>query len=147
MSLFAPERVKQSAKLFRFAVVGIMGTALYAVVVWISVVALHLHTILAASIGFGAVVFTNYVLHHRWTFRSKKSHRVAFVQFVVTSVIGFCINFCFIYVGVSRLHLNYLAVQAVALGLVVISNYLFSALWVFRLDPLSSPSFQTSPER
>ena len=118
--------------------------ALYASVVWTSIAVLHIGTTLAVSIGFVAVVMLNYALHYHWTFRSVKSHRIAFIRFVVTSIVGFSINFCFIYIGVSLFRLNYLTVQIPALGLVVTSNYLFSALWVFRFEAPKRPAGQTS---
>jgi putative flippase GtrA len=133
----------KSARLLRFAIVGLIGAAVYTSVVWISLALLHMSALLSASLGFAAAVLSNYLLHHRWTFRSPKSHRIAFLQFGVTSVVGFTINFCFIYIGVSLLRLNYLAVQIPALGLVVTSNYLFSALWVFRFEAPKRPAGQT----
>ena len=118
--------------------------ALYASVVWTSIAVLHIGTTLAVSIAFVAVVMLNYALHYHWTFRSVKSHRIAFIRFAVTSIVGFSINFCFIYIGVSLFRLNYLTVQIPALGLVVTSNYLFSALWVFRFEAPKRPAGQTS---
>jgi putative flippase GtrA len=130
----------KSARLLRFAIVGLIGAAVYTSVVWISLALLHMSALLCASLGFAAAVLSNYVLHHHWTFRSSKSHSTAFIQFSVVSVVGFTINFCFIYIGVSVLHVNYLAVQIPALGLVVTSNYVLSALWVFRVEPTKFPA-------
>jgi putative flippase GtrA len=134
------EWMKKSVRIFRFAIVGLIGMALYTSVVWTSISILHIDTILAVSVGFVAVVMLNYALHYNWTFRSVKSHRIAFIQFAVTSIVGFSINFFLIYTGVSLFRLNYLAVQIPALGLVVTSNYLLSALWVFRVEPTKFPA-------
>ena len=122
------------ARLLRFAIVGCFGTLLYGAVVWVFICVFGINTIPATSMGFIAVVAANYLLHYSWTFRSVKRHRIAFGQFVVTSVIGFCINVCSIYVGVFLLHLNYIEVQVASVILVITSNYLLTAAWVFRSE-------------
>jgi len=120
-----------SARFGRFAVVGIFGTIVYAAVAWMLTAAFAANTMTATSISFVVVVALNYVLHYQWTFSSRKQHVVAVAQFAAASFLGFTVNFLAVYVGVVVWKFAYLAVQIPALFLVVASNFLLSALWVF----------------
>ena len=119
-------------RLKRFAIIGALGTVVYGLSTWLLFRLCGFGIIQASGIAFAIVVFFNYVLHYRWTFKSQKIHTIAFPQFVMTSVVGFLINWSVLEIGVVRIGLDYLFVQLFAIGLVITSNFLLSALWVFR---------------
>ena len=120
-----------SARLGRFALVGLAGTLVYFALLWAMVDWLRWPVMLATCCAFLLVVVENYLLHRAWTFHSAAPHRQALPGFLVVSALGFCINGAVMALGVERLGLNYLAVQAVAIGTVVSCNFV-GAQWIFR---------------
>jgi len=118
--------------LFRFGIVGLLGTAVYYIALWTMVEELRLSVLVATSIAYPLVVLENYLLHYVWTFKSTIGHTVAFPRFLLMNVAGFFINLGIMFAGVEKLALNYLVVQAVAIIVIVCSNFLLSSIWIFR---------------
>lgn len=119
-------------RLGRFAAVGLSATGAYYAILAGLVELAAAPVLLATSIAFVAVCLANYALHHFWTFRSGETHGAAFPRFVLMVALGFAINGCVMFAGVSLAGLNYLLVQAAAIATVVAWNYLLSFYWVFR---------------
>jgi putative flippase GtrA len=119
-------------RLGRYGLVGILGTLVYYTALWLLVEVFHVLVMVSTSIAFILVTIENYLLHYLWTFNSDASHQTAFPRFVLMNIIGFCLNWLIMYVGVHSLVLNYLWVQAVAIVVVVIWNYVLGAVWIFR---------------
>jgi putative flippase GtrA len=120
-----------SAPLVRFALVGLAGTLVYFALLGALVELLHWPVMQATCGAFVLVVAENYLLHRYWSFRSAAPHSQALPGFVLVSVLGFCVNGAVMAVGVQHYGLNYLAVQAVAIAMVVSCNFI-GASWVFR---------------
>jgi putative flippase GtrA len=119
-------------RLVRFVLVGAAGACAFFAELAILVELLHVDVLYASSVAFGLVVLQNYVLHYRWTFRSRCRHAYAFLRFAVMTLSGFVINAGIMYAGERTLpQIHYLFVQAVAIAVVVTWNYLLSARWVF----------------
>ena len=112
-----------SAALVRFALVGLAGSLVYFALLWSMVDLLHWPVIPASCCAFVLVVVENYLLHRAWTFHSTAPHGQALPGFVLVSVVGFCVNGAVMALGVEWLGLNYLAVQLVAIGVVVVCNF------------------------
>lgn len=127
-------RVERRAQVQRFAVVGVAGTLVFYALLWTLVEAAHIAVMTSTSIAFLAVVAQNYVLHRLWTFRSATPHRRALPRFLLMSATGFWVNGAVMALGVQRLGLNYLSVQAVAIGVVVACNFIGTS-WIFRRRP------------
>jgi putative flippase GtrA len=124
-----------STPLARFALVGLAGTLVYFALLRTLVELLHWQVMPATSGAFLLVVIENYLLHRYWSFRSAAPHSQALPGFVLVSVLGFCINGTVMSAGVERLGLEYLAVQAVAIGMVVSCNFI-GANWIFERGKL-----------
>ena len=74
--------------------------------------------------AFLLVVVENYLMHHNWTFRSVAPHGQAPLGFLSLSLLGFCVNGAVMSDGAKRYGFNHLAVQAVAIAIVVPCNFL-----------------------
>jgi putative flippase GtrA len=118
-------------RVIRFGVVGSVGAAIYFLTLWYMVERFNIPVLVATSISFLWVCLQNYVLHYSWTFRSEHAHGVALPKFLVMNILGFCLNWSVMYLGVKRLELNYLLVQVGATAAVVLWNFLVSSLWIF----------------
>lgn len=111
------------ARLARFALVGLAGSLVYAALLWSMVEVLAWPAVPASCCAFLLVVAENYLLHRAWTFRSTVPHSQALPGFIAVGVAGFCINGAVMALGVEWLGLHYLAVQLVAVGTVVVCNF------------------------
>lgn len=132
MSSSAMRRPRWTGRVRRYAIVGSLGGAVYAASVWLMTDWGAIKPLTASSIAFFAVVALNYQLHYRWTFVSEKHHAVAFSQFLIASGVGFAANYGILYCGLLIAHINYIAVQITAIGVVILLNFLLGAFWVFR---------------
>ena len=121
-----------AARIGRFAVVGLLGTAVYYFALWTMVERLRVPVLAATSVAFVLVTIENYVLHHGWTFASTNPHTVAFPRFVFMNVIGFWINWGIMAGGLHYFSLSYLLIQVFAIGAVVVWNFVVSSYWIFK---------------
>jgi putative flippase GtrA len=85
----------------------------------------------STSIAFLIVVIENYLLHYWWTFRSNEPHTKAFRRFVFMNIVGFFLNWSIMYLGVQHFQLGYLWIQAIAIAVVVVWNFVLSNFWIF----------------
>ena len=119
------------SKLYRFSAVGILATFVYYVVLWTLVEGARVPVMASTSIAFLIVVIENYILHYWWTFRSDVPHTTAIRRFVFMNMGGFILNWSIMFLGVRHFRLNYLWVQAVAIAVVVVWNFVLSNFWIF----------------
>lgn len=117
---------------FRFAVVGVATAALYYGLLYAGVEYLKLNAVLTSSVAYVIVIVANYLLHYSWTFAVSSPHTTALKRYLIMTTCGFFINGSIMYIGVSMLQFNYLLIQAVAMGVIIVWNYCLSSLWVFR---------------
>ena len=132
MSLLTRLKGADWGRVSRFASVGILGTLVYYLSLWLMVEKLGVGVLIATNLTFLIVTVENYILHYHWTFASDNAHRVAFPRFFLMNVGGFFINWTVMYVGVRWSPFNYLIVQALSIGFVVVWNYLLTHFWIFR---------------
>lgn len=115
-----------------FAVVGTLATATQYMVLVLLVELAAMKPVSASSTGFlfGAVV--NYCLNRRFTFKSKKAHHKAMMQFICILAIGFCLNALLMTLGTHYTPLPYILVQVFATLLVLFWNFLAHRHWTFK---------------
>ena len=116
----------------RFGAVGAATAALYYSLLFAGVELLKINAVVTSSAAYVLVIAANYLLHYSWTFTASSPHTTALKRYLVMTGCGFFINVSIMYVGVSLLQLNYLLIQTVAIGVIVVWNYCLSSLWVFR---------------
>ena len=119
-------------RVFRFGVVGVLTAVLHYGLLYVGVEALQLGPTLASSVGFVVAVIFNYRMHYSWTFAHSAPHGRTLVRYLCMIGIGFAINATMMYAGAHWLAWHYLLVQALALVVVVVWNFVVSSTWVFR---------------
>jgi len=115
----------------RYGTAGAVGTALqYAILV--SLVQLTRTPAVAASTA-GAVAgaLVNYVLNHRWTFASTRTHDHALPRFAAVALAGIALNAIVMLTMLKLFGVHYLLAQAVATGVVVVAGFLANRAWTF----------------
>lgn len=95
---------------------------------------------LASTIGFVVSAVLNYLLNYTFTFRSTARHSAAITKFSLVALIGLSLNAALMKAGTDGLGINYLIVQTVAIGCVVIWNFLANKHWTFgRAERVEDP--------
>lgn len=119
-------------RLLRYAVSGGLSALTHLGTLTLLVETGSARPVLASTIGFALSIVVSYLLQKQWVFASATRHRTAAPKFLVATAVGFTLNAVVLTIGTEVLSLNYLLVQAVALVLIPISNYLINSFWTFR---------------
>ena len=121
---------------FRYAVVGVLGTAIHFGVLAALVELGAVDPVLASAAGFIVTLIVSYVLNHRWTFASPVGHRTAFIRYTAVSMLGLGLNSLIMYLAVHVFGLWYIAGQALVVAVVPAVNFVLNRWWSFRPVPL-----------
>jgi len=122
---------RSSSQLFRYAGVGAIGTvAQFAVLV--ALVQLFGTDAVAASTA-GALVgaLVNYTLNYRYTFASRRMHRIALPRFLAVAGAGVLLNAAVLAAMLSFARVHYLVAQVVATSAVLIAGFAVNRKWTF----------------
>jgi putative flippase GtrA len=127
-----PRRLLDVGRLVRYAVAGGASAATHLGTLTLLVELARVRAVVASSIGFVLSIIVSYTLQRRWVFASTIANRVAVPRFLVVTAVGLVLNATVVAVGTELLGRHYAPVQAVALVLIPLSNYLLNSLWTFR---------------
>lgn len=120
----------------RYAIVGVLGTAIHFGVLAALVELGGVEPVLASAAGFIVTLIVSYVLNHRWTFASPARHRTAFARYTAVSLLGLALNSLIMYLSVHVFGLWYIAGQALVVAAVPALNFVLNRSWSFRRAPL-----------
>lgn len=124
--------VQFSHQFFRFALVGSVGTAGHYLTLFLLVRFGQLTPVAASVIGSVVGALINYLLNYKYTFRSQAGHRHALSKFMMVALAGTLINMVIMWLGVNLLSMNYVIVQLMATGTVLLVNFTLNRYWTFR---------------
>jgi len=98
--------------------------------------------VVASAIGFSISAVFNYLGNYFITFRSRESHPIALLKFLVVAITGLALNTIGMEFLVHFLSFQYLLSQIVCTGVVFSWNFLLNRRWTFK--PRSkNPSFSS----
>lgn len=117
---------------FRFAAVGISGTTVQYIVLWLGVSAFSAPAALASAVGYVLGSLVNYFLNHLFTFQSEKSHREAAPKYFAVLGVDWCINTGLMVILVHHFGWNYWFAQLLTTSIVLFWNFLGSRWWAFK---------------
>lgn len=83
----------------------------------------------AAGAALGAVI--NYSLNYRFTFRSSKQHKEAFLKFLLVAGVGLVLNTFFMWIGVNLLGIQYVLSQIATTVIVLFWSFFANRHWTF----------------
>lgn len=86
----------------------------------------------ASGLAFAVAVANNYLLNRWWTFRSSRAMSTEFLKFLVVSIAGLGLNELVYWLSRTRLDLQVLVSQMVAIACVLPFNFVGNKLWSFR---------------
>ena len=135
------ERLQRSGKQFvKFAIVGGIGTIVNLAVLKLTLLLWGQFNeatpfaveLFASGLAFAVAVVNNYLLNRWWTFRSSRTMSTEFLKFLVVSVAGLGLNELVFWVCRTRLDLEVLLSQLIAIACVLPFNFAVNKLWSFR---------------
>ena len=122
------ELLKKYRELISYLFFGVLTTLVNWGSYWLLTDVLHVHYMAAAFFAQVLSILFAYVTNRRWVFESK----VRGAKFFGARGVSLVMDLLCMYLGVDLLSLNDKAVKVVSSVIVVIANYIFSKLFVFR---------------
>lgn len=91
-----------------------------------------LSPVVSTSVGALVGALVNYWLNHRYTFASAANHKQALPRFLLLAAVGLGLNAGIVGM-LTSIQLHYLVAQIIATGIVLVTNFIVSKTWVFRI--------------
>jgi putative flippase GtrA len=120
-----------TARFFRYAGAGAVGTAVHYAVLIALVQGAGAAAVAASTAGSAVGAFVNYALNHRFTFASRRAHRTALPRFLGIAAAGILLNAAVMAAVLAAPSVHYLVAQVVATGAVLVAGYLANRRWTF----------------
>ena len=122
---------KIAGQVFRYGIVGIIGTILHIGTLVLLVERFQLEPVLSSIIGFLIAFIISYFLNFFWVFNSSREHLITSVRYLVVSVFGLVLSTLIMYTVVDILRWWY-GWGALCIILVIpVSNFILNYLWTF----------------
>ncbi|RYZ14949.1 MAG: GtrA family protein [Alphaproteobacteria bacterium] len=118
-------------QLFRFAMVGVVGTAAHYSILLAAVELLGLSPVIGAGAGFFTGLIASYILNRAWTFDARPAFGRGLATYSLVCIIGFAINVSIVALAVA-MGVHYMVGQVIATPIAMLWNFLGSRLIVFR---------------
>lgn len=115
----------------RYALVGVLATAVHYLVLMMLVESAGFDAGFAAAIGAACGAFAAYAANRRFTFASDAPHRRALPRFLAVAAAGAATSAALVWAGTLWLRLPYLLPQAAATALVLVGGYMLNRRWSF----------------
>lgn len=115
-----------------FAAVGLCGTGVQYLVLWLGVEHLATPAAIASAVGYLLGSIVNYFLNYFLTFKSEKSHVETAAKYYAVLAVGWCINTGLMTLFVHHWGWQYFLAQMLTTGIGLIWNFTGSRFWVFK---------------
>jgi len=118
-------------KFIKFSAVGAVCTLLQYVFLIVGVEVFSASVPVSSTVGFIVSAALNYLLNYHFTFHSNRSHLLAASKFIVVAAVGVALNYVFITLLATHLHVPYIAAQVATTAAVLVWTFLANAHWSF----------------
>lgn len=127
-------RNRHARQFVKFALVGLMTTALNFTIYGLLLLGLGVHYLVAATVAFIVATLNSYTFNRRWTFRAGPHRHRRLVKFALVQSVGLGINLLALALLVEHLGFedHKLLAQLISNGCVVLSNFTGNKFWTFR---------------
>jgi putative flippase GtrA len=117
----------------KFAIIGIISTAINYGVFFVLFKYLHLYYLLASACGFVTGLFFSYAFNRLWTFESVMAHKgKEFLAYAAVCVLTTAISLSALRFQVAILRINPLLANVVAIGISATLNFILLKFTVFK---------------
>ena len=126
-------------KFIKFCLIGFSGMIIDFGITWLLKEKVRINKYVANSIGFTLAATSNYVWNRYWTFHSENNLIVTeYFSFILISLAGLAISNFVIFLLCDKLKLNFYFSKLIAIGVVVIWNFIMNYSITFRWSDLST---------
>jgi putative flippase GtrA len=120
-------------KFFKFGIVGFSGVLVDFGVTYLVKEKMKGSKYLANSLGFAFAVTSNFLLNRIWTFESKDSLVwLQYSKFILVALIGLVLSNGMVYLLTERKKLNFYLAKVIAIGVVMLWNFVANYQFTFR---------------
>ncbi len=119
----------------RFCIVGASGFIINMILLKLFFEFVHLRIYIAQALAAEIALFTNFILHHNWTYKktkSKKTIKQLLVQFHATSWVAILGSALVVSLGVNTFKLPIIASLVIASALALFWNFFWSKYIIWR---------------
>jgi putative flippase GtrA len=126
-----PTAAQLLPQFLRYGGAGAIGTAAHFGVLGALVHFAGAGAVAASTAGAIVGAIINYALNHRFTFASRRAHRVALPRFCFVAGGGILLNAAVLAAMFALVQPHYLVAQIVATGVVLVAGFLANRQWTF----------------
>lgn len=139
------EIIQKFKPFIKYAIVGVLGTAIDLGALYLLVEYALMDVILASVLSFLLAVVNNFLLNKAWTFRNKsKNYRKLFIKFLIVSLVGLLLTIFCMQLLVNVAHIWYMLAKVIT-SLVVLSwNFLGNKFWTFSIKQKENQTIEES---
>ena len=121
-------------ELIKFAIVGVVNTAIHLSVLYVLTEFFMVWYILSSLLAFLVAVTNSFIMNTLWTFKKDIKHKTALTygKFFIISVITALSNLFFLYVLTEFVSLWYMLSQLIAIALTLMMNFVGNKFWTFK---------------
>jgi len=119
-------------KFIKFCLIGFTGMIIDFSTTWLLKEKARINKYVANSIGFILAATSNYIWNRLWTFHSENKLITEYFSFILISLAGLAISNFVIFLLCDKLKLNFYFSKLIAIGVVVIWNFIMNYLITFR---------------
>lgn len=120
--------------LFRYVISGSIAASAIFVLLALQVELLSVPPLVASTVCFVVGSLINYSLQYHWTFQADGPHSVMFVRFSLVTLATMTLNIGLFWVFTEVFQIHYLIAQGLAIGLIVVVNFLINKHYTFAAD-------------
>lgn len=137
MIVYTREKIEHLLKIdfVRFCIVGGTGFVINFVILTLLHKVLHLPIFMSQLVGAEIALFSNFMLHHNWTYKNKKVKKTIpnlLVQFHATTWPAIIGSAAMVDAGVRFLHLSNLIALAASSAVALLWNFFWSKYVIWR---------------
>lgn len=121
-----------SAQFARYVVVGVIGTALDFLILYLLVNFAHIYYLIAATLSVAVVIWVSFTLNKFWTFQNQeKKYLYQFVRYFGSHLIALAVSLAVLAFLVETFDLWYLFAKVFATAAAAITNFLLVKKFIF----------------
>jgi len=130
---YLPYKKHVILEFFKFAFVGLIGTFVNIIMLYLLTEGIGVYYMLSAVISFIFAMTSNFILNKIWTFNERIRLGVGkkYIQFSLVSIVALIVNLFFLYLLTEVFGVYYIISQVLAIGITLIINFLGNKIWTF----------------
>jgi putative flippase GtrA len=140
LAMEAAELLVEAGRIFRFGLVGICATLVYALMTTAAVEIFWISAVPASILGQGLSAGVSYLGHSIYTFRVKSDYHIFLWRFMVIAGLTLATTVAVTWIFTDIVGLPHRMTIAIVSILIPTTNYLCNRFWVFRLGLASASS-------